>query len=312
MRIRTWLAGAIAPALLPAAAAAQSGAPPTTPLVLTVPASARAAALGGAWVAGRDTEVIFSNPAQLVGVRDDFSVTVGHFGPDATMASLSSAYAAGKLSFTLGWGVQGVNFATAQSARPPFSYAALLKPPIGRERHETRDAQSLQAVVGAGVQYKGFKIGSAIKYAADRTDLNFRVWAADAGVAHNLFGGVAAAAIQNLKISDRRPLPGNGLPTQVTAGWSRAKTAGPLDLAFYTQASHRADWTSGAAGLEASYSWIEGMSVTGRVGVRRPEIDGERPVSLGGAFSADRLTVEYALQLFDQGRRAHLVTARWR
>jgi hypothetical protein len=228
------------------------------------------------------------------------------------MASLTSAYAAGKMSFTLGWGVQGVNFSTPAGAHPPFPYGALLTDLGDRGTHFLQDAQSLQAVVGAGVQYKGFKIGSAIKYTADRTDLNFRVWAADAGVAHNLFGGVAAAAIQNLKISDRRPLPGNGLPTQLTAGWSRLKTAGPLDLGIYTQVSRRADWTSGAAGLEASYSWIEGMSVTARAGVRRAEIDGERPVTLGGAFSADRLTVEYALQLFDQGRRVHLVTARWR
>jgi len=52
--------------------------------------------------------------------------------------------------------------------------------------------------------------------------------------------------------------------------------------------------------------------VTARVGVRRPETDSETPVSLGGAFTADRLTVEYALRLFDEGRRAHVVTIRWR
>jgi hypothetical protein len=36
------------------------------------------------------------------------------------------------------------------------------------------------------------------------------------------------------------------------------------------------------------------------------------PLSLGGAFTADRLTVEYAIRMFDNSRNAHLVTLRWR
>jgi hypothetical protein len=35
-------------------------------------------------------------------------------------------------------------------------------------------------------------------------------------------------------------------------------------------------------------------------------------MSLGGAFTLDRLTVEYALRLFDDSHRAHVVTIRWR
>ena len=69
---------------------------------------------------------------------------------------------------------------------------------------------------------------------------------------------------------------------------------------------------AGITGLEAAYSWIEGLSVTGRVGVRRPETKDEKPVSLGGAFTADRLTLEYALQMFDSSKRSHMVTIRWR
>ena len=107
---RCLLAAAVLVAALPLSAFAQ--APATAPLVLTLPSSARVAALGGAWVAGRDQDVVFTNPAQLIGTRTDFSASFFRLGPAANGASLTSAYAAGKLSFTLGWGVQFVNFTT--------------------------------------------------------------------------------------------------------------------------------------------------------------------------------------------------------
>ena len=56
-------------------------APPAAPLVLQLPATARAAALGDAWVTGRDSEVIFYNPAQIIGASRTFGVTLGRPGP---------------------------------------------------------------------------------------------------------------------------------------------------------------------------------------------------------------------------------------
>src|SRR3954470_23148294 len=56
-------------------------APPAAPLVLQLPATARAMALGDAWVTGRDSEVIFYNPAQIVGASRTFGVTFGRPGP---------------------------------------------------------------------------------------------------------------------------------------------------------------------------------------------------------------------------------------
>ena len=301
---------AAAALLWPALAAAQ--APPTAPLVLTMPSSARVTALGGAWVAGRDQDVIFSNPAQLVGVRTDFSVSVARLGEQAQMASLTSAYTGGKLSFTLGWGVQVVNFRAIDGGVPPFSTDIFRREETLLHLRPTTDAQSLVGTVGAAVLYKGFRIGAAGKYAADRTASNHHALLADFGVARNLWGGAVAVAVQNLGNSTLPDLGAAKLPRQVAAGFSKTRTAGPLDLGVFTQVSHRSGWNSAAAGLEAAYSWIEGLSVTGRVGVRRPETKDEKPVSLGGAFTADRLTLEYALQMLDNSKRTHLVTIRWR
>jgi hypothetical protein len=301
---------AAATLLWPSVAAAQ--APPTAPLVLTQPSSARVAALGGAWVAGRDQDVIFHNPAQLVGVRTDFSVSAARYGDLANMASLTSAYTGGKLSFTLGWGVQVVTMRTIDDMAWPFTGDTLRRSQSLLPFQPVTGAQSAVATVGAGVLYKGFRIGAAGKYAADRTIYNRHAFLADLGVARNVLGGTVAVAYQNLGRASLSDIGTAKLPRQIAAGFSKSQAAGPLDLAIFTEVSHRAGWNSAAAGLEAGYSWIEGVSVTGRVGVRRPETTSEKPVSLGGALTVDRLTLEYALQMFDNSKRSHLVTVRWR
>jgi hypothetical protein len=288
-------------------------APPTAPLVLTISPSARVTALGGAWVAGRDQDVIFHNPAQLIGARSDFSVSVARFGEQAHMASMQGGYAGGRLSFTLGWGVQVVSFRAIGGVTPPFSTDTFRRDePLLVPTTSNADAQSAVATLGGAVLYKGFRIGTALKYAADRTTSNHHALLADFGVARNLLGGAIAVAVQNVGTSTLEDLPAARLPRQVALGYSKSRIAGPLDIAFFTQVSHRADWSSAAAGFEAGYSWIEGMSVTGRIGVRRPETKSEKPFSLGGAFTADRLTLEYAMQMFDNNKHTHLVTARWR
>ena len=280
-------------------------APATAPVVLSLPTSARVAALGSAWVAGRDQDVIFSNPAQLIGTRSDFAVTGIHLGPGTNGGSFATVYAAGKWSMTLGLGVQAVNFTTAASQSTPFPVETLLSP-------GAIDAQSMLAVVGGAMQYKTFKIGVSGKYLSDRTSVNRHALVADVGVSRTLFSGVAAAAFQNIGHGSLSDTTAARLPRQFVLGWSTTKPAGPFDLGIFTQASRRSGWTGGAAGLEMGYSWIEGLSVTLRGGLRRPEAATEKPVALGAAISADHFTLDYAMRLFDNGKTAHLVTVRWR
>jgi hypothetical protein len=81
---------------------------------------------------------------------------------------------------------------------------------------------------------------------------------------------------------------------------------------MFGQVTMRKDWWSPGGGLEAGYSWIEGYNVTLRVGARRPLTALEQPISLGAAINADRLTVEYGVQFFEDARASHMVTVRWR
>jgi hypothetical protein len=271
--------------LTPVGALAQT---PDVPFVLGAPASARVAALGSAWVAGRDQDVVFSNPAQLVGVRTDFSLSVAHLGPDRTMGSLTSAYAAGKLSFTLGWG--GVILAQGDA-----------------------DAPSALGVVAGAVTYRGFRAGVSGKYVSDhQAAADRRALLCDIGVARNVLGGVAGAALQNVGLGEAGGTAGATIPKQFAIGWSATRQAGPLDVGLFTQVTTRKDRTSPAAGVEVGYSWLEGYLVTLRAGARRTELIDQRAGSVGAGFTADRLTIEYALQGFDEGHRAHRVTIRWR
>ena len=281
---RPLLALALLISAWPSSADAQAITP--APFVLGAPVSAKAVALGSAWVTGRDQDVVFSNPAQIIGARSDFGLTLGRSGPGEDVRSFATIYTAGKWSFTLGAGLQFVDNAGSQTS-------------LG--------------VVDAAFVYKNFRIGGAVKYAASSGTTNAHTALFDLGVARNVFGGVAGLAIQNLGTSDRSIQPSTQLKRQVALGWSTTKPAGPLDLQIFTQVGARSGrGLMPAGGIEAGYSWIEGYAVALRAGLRRPDDTTEFPLTLGAAFSGDRLTIDYALRFFDDNRHAQLVTIRWR
>ena len=309
---------ALVSVMFPPSVSAQ--APLVGPLVLTLPATPRTAALGNAWVAGRNPEVIFYNPAQLVGGGTTaFDLSLMHFGPDANMVTFGSAYASGKWSTTLGWGVQYLRFRSDPNAPYPYTEDTLLS------RGQTKGSSAL-FVVGGGILYKGFRAGASGKFAAESVTsatttfgqgpVNFSALVADIGVSRPIFTGTAAMSIQNIggdpeddPEDDARKIP---MPRQVLAGWSTQRGLGPFDVGLTGQVAFRHEWTGFGGGVDIGYSWIEGYSFQLRAGIRRPETDAAHPFSFGAAFTADRLTVEYGVQLFEGGRAANGVTIRWR
>jgi hypothetical protein len=292
-----WLLGLAAPA------ASQSL--PLGPMALQLSPTPRTTALGQAWVAGRDVDVLFYNPAQIIGARPSADLAITRFGATGTTTMFGSTYAAGKWSLTLGWGVLLTDFSPLAAAVYPVPADALFE--AGPSA-----ASSTLVVVGGAIVFKGWRIGAAGKYAADRLPDagpgerggKHAAWLVDVGASRPLFGGTAAVAAQNLGDEDVR--------RQLLGGWTIARTAGPLDLALLSQLTIRDGWTGGGAGVEAGYSWIEGYSVAVRAGVRRPDGALEKPVAIGAAFTADRVTVEYARQFFEDGRASNGVTIRWR
>jgi hypothetical protein len=292
---------------LPTASYAQ--APPVGPLLLILPSTPRTAALGTAFVAGRDQEVLFYNPAQLIGARQGLDLSLTRYGSKGTTTALGSVYAAGKWSLTLGWGVQFADFRVNPGVPYPYSASTLMG-------DGSASGTGVLAAVGGAVTWKGFRFGAAGKYAADRIHtpepINNGVFVADFGVGRNIVGGEGGISVQNLGGSSNGDGTGLKAPKQVLMGWSMNRAAGPLDMAVTTQLTLRDHWQAPAAGIQLGYSWIEGYSVVVRAGVRRPESEPEHPFTLGAAMTADRLTVEYAVQVFEGGRAANGVTLRWR
>lgn len=288
------------------AGTARAQAPAAGPLVLLLPGTARATAMGNAWVAGRDESSAFSNPAQI-NPTPGFGGTFARYGAGGTSAMIANATVVNWL--TLGWGIEVVDFKARTDATYPFA-------PGDLARRGSRDAQSLLANVGGSFLVKKFRVGIGAKYAEDRVDGVPSIAAppilkglllGDVGVAHALLSGTAALAVQNIGDDSRL-----ALPIQTTLGWARQMQAQQLDLAFAAQVSERNRWIGGGGGVEVGYGWIEGWSGALRAGLRRPETSAQRPVSVGAGLNADHFGLDYALEFFEGNRYAHHFSLRWR
>jgi hypothetical protein len=301
-----------------ASSRAAAQAPESAPLILRLPASTRAIGIGNAWVAGRDEDVVFYNPAQLIVARNGFNFTAARYGSNGMLGSFASVHNAGPRSMSFGWGVRLVDFSVFDETTYPFASSDVA---AGGQI----DALSIEAVAGMAVLIKGFRIGAAAKYASDRVARAVRdgagvaaeprhdVFLADVGIARPWLDGTTALSVQNLGNGARDGEREIDAPLQASLGWASNNIArGPLDLGIYGQVTGRTGWIAPGGGVELGYGWIEGFSAAVRAGMRRTETDSEKPFALGASFTGDHLTLEYAAQFFDEGRTANRLTIRWR
>lgn len=305
---------ALIPLLL--ATAVPAAAQDAGPLALLLPVSARPAALGNAWVAGRDEYAVFSNPA-TVSATNGFGVTLGAFGRDTkTIAAVSGATVG---SFTLGWGVHLVDFSTSRTD-PTYPFA-----PAKLTGDGDADNFSMLALMAVRMTKWNFQFGAAAKYAQDIAPRETSGSALlvvpergnalllDIGTTRALWAGTAGLAVQNIGEPYRMGGRYVAVPSQIALGWTRQRTLGPLDFGFASQATlRRGGWVGVGGGVDFGWSWIEGYQVGARIGARRTETDDERPVALGATVNADRLNVEYGVGFFVNDTYAHRLTLRWR
>jgi hypothetical protein len=310
--LRRAFAGAVL--LAPGMLAAQTKA--YAPLVLRLPVSARALAMGDVAIAGRDDDVLFYNPAQLVAARGT-SLSVEQFSPSARAGALS---AVGRFNN----GGIAVGATTAEFESPAQVYPVSRRDMLARGPNE---GTSTSLVLGIAQAAKGTRIGGSVKYVEERI-ANTRNNGAllDLGVARDVFGTAIGLTVQNIGKSFETTNPngiGTGfgtpiptgsstMPLRTTIGAGRGTQAGPFDV-FGTAAVSvlRDGFVTPAGGGEIGYSWLDGYNVIVRAGARRSE-RGEGPFTAGAGFGMDRLSIDYALETLSGNRVGHRIGLRIR
>ena len=284
-------------ALLPASARGQDD--QYSPIVLQLPASARATGLGGAFIAVRDIESLFSNPA-FAGIVTGTAVSVerynasrtGTIAASMTLGQFGVAVSTQYLDFTAAPVQTFCDFSCGSAAALQVSSRVL-------SEHSPAAASSLSAAAAISTTYKGYRWGGAVKYVEQRVgEAKDAAPAVDFGVTKDAGRITLALAVQNLGPSLGDGAASNDLPQRYTLGMAGGGLpVGPLDFGLSLALSVLRDgFVAPAGGMEWGYSPLEGYTFVVRAGARRPELDEQRPFTFGASFTFDRLSLDYAFE----------------
>lgn len=276
------------------------------PLILKLPATARLLSLGGAQVALRDVDAVFGNPA-LVGTATALAFGAERYANGVTAGQIASSSTIGPLG--IGVGVQLLDAGPRYGSFPAQSEVLT--------RANTAGTSSVTATVAASLSWKQMRWGVGAKYVEERIRedrVGGVVFDIGASKSVQLLNSTVGIAVQHLgphlDVAGRR----EPLPTQLALGIATA----PQGLGKWFDVSGTAELDVRRdgelfprGGVELSYSPIEGVAFTGRVGGRRPQLREERFVAAGGGFSVDRFTLDYAWEALREGS-GHRVTLRLR
>ncbi|MFI5229917.1 MAG: hypothetical protein ACHQWU_12665, partial [Gemmatimonadales bacterium] len=184
--LRAMVLAALLPTL-PGRLAAQADRSYPLPL-LRMPASTRALALGDMNVVGRDDDVLFYNPAQLVNARGT-SLSAERFSATAHDGALSSV---GRFN---GGGI-GIGASYAEFSSAPGVYP--VDRPAFNEGGTSTDMDA-ELVAGIGQVYFKTRVGLAAKYVAeDVGGARSGRGAIDLGLERDFFGLAVGLAAQNI------------------------------------------------------------------------------------------------------------------
>lgn len=300
-------AGTILFALLTLAGPAAAQDHEQAPLVLLLPGGTRALGVGNAFAAGRGSEVLFYNPAQMFIIRGT-TLSVERFGGASTLGTLSTVGPFGKVY--LGAGVQYLDYHKGVGS----SFYSL---PSDLTFRGPTNASSAAATVALAIRWKGVRFGAAGKYVEERIgDLRDGGVAFDLGAAREIGRGTLGLSVQNIGSGLEILGQPADLPTRITLGAALPSilVSSYFDFTGFAAVSRERDGRIvPGAGVELIYQPVEGWTVIGRAGARRvrdlPD-RAESPVTFGGSFGLDRLWIDYAFQPYRGPGSAHRVAIR--
>lgn len=277
-----------------------------SPLVLTLPASTRAASMGDAFgISLVDSDAVFYNAAFNDRLRGA-GISVARYGGSATVYALSAG--TDWLGGAIGFGVQALDY------DDPSSTSAVPADRLFSEVGPDVSERVLALVYGRRV--KGVRLAVTAKHFQQRVPRERHALAlADVATSFTFRFLSIGASVQNLgpvdfEVEGRSvDVPIRGLLNVATA---RSYPVGPLDVAGSAALTYVRDGELiPAAGLELAYWPITGRTFFLRGGVRRPD-EGAQPFTLGGGFAGDKIILDYALEPFEDDRWAHRFGVKWR
>ena len=286
-------------------------------VVLQMPASARASALGGAYAAvGGDDASIFYDPAQHATVRRGVGLSVERYFASSTLAAFSAATRTGPGQGTLAVGVQSVRYESVTETVGAVETGRLL----------TAGDEVLSAGYGIELATRwlpgatAVRLGAAAKWVRQRVaDESGDATAGDVGLAVALRGGATVAAVAQhlggtLTLAERsHPLPRR---LAVAAAWPVALSPRLALLATGELATVRDEGARVAAGAEARWrsrgAPATALTLDARLGFRqRTHGAAASPVTVGGGVGARGLVLDYAYQGYAGLGATHRLGVRW-
>lgn len=313
MNLRAVVIGcALAAASRPARGYAQAGA--NAAIILELPASARALALGDAFVAvsGGDA-MLFYNPAQLSSLKArgrSASLSIQRYLASSTLgaASVSARFKRG----TLGIGAQMLDYGDAEEIVADPASGTARGIPTGGIVSGVNYAVSA-AFAG---RWRRARVGVAAKYVTQRlAGTGDGSFAADFGAAVDGWRGTTLAiAAQNLGGDVELAGMASPLPAKLRVGASvpvwRSTSASLLGAVELTRT--RGAGASVGGGLELQFNRRPGLDLFLRAGARDlPDGAAARPVTFGGGVRARRLALDYAYQGFETLGGTHRFGVTW-
>ena len=268
------------------------------PMVLRVPASARALSMANVALVSNDADALFYNPALLFNARG-MAVSMQRYGSFGTAGALANVTTIG--SMNVGVGVQLLDWSAL-----PLSYREVTR--LGATALSDSGgvpATSIAATLGIARNIRGHRIGVSAKYVADRFGAaDDGTIAFDVGMLGPSFGpGNLTFVAQNIGQGLRIGGAEGKLPTRFGAGWGGARGFELFDVGYQTQLTvDRDGFVRPAGGVELSYVPIEGVALVARTGLRLPR-ETDEPLATGGfGITVDRLSLDYAFEPIRGGR----------
>jgi len=285
------------------------------PIILELPASTRALALGNSFALGsQDANALFYQPG-LLNRAQGLSGSFQRYGRSATL----STFSAGRswLSGGVVLGIQHLSYGEDPPGR--LLGSDLLGLPAGvASLRENGPVGVSELVVSAGYgrTIKGIRMGFVGKLIEERLgSLKAATSAMDFGAAASPGPVTVGFAVQNLGPAMTIGGEDIPLPLRFALGASTDRTpVGPLDLSASSALMYSVDGdVTPSVGVEVAYWPVTGRTFVGRLGYRRlPGKQPGSPVTFGGAFMGDDIILDYAYESFDSGSPSHRFSVGWR